>query len=154
MRRLLVPLILPPARAWITRHERRILEAGIPLSAPQFADAKAVGVLEPERVRLLALPVVPMPLASLARFARPLVGTSFELTSGLTARYGIYLRKEVAEDRLLIAHELTHTAQYERLGGIPQFLRLYLTECLTTGYYAAPLEEEARRTAAEVCRGR
>ena len=154
MRRLLVPLILPPACAWITRHERRILEVGIPLTAAQIADAKAVGLLEPERVRLLALPVVPMPLASLARFARPLVGTSFDQTSGLTARYGIYLRKEVAGDRRLITHELTHTAQYERLGGIQQFLRQYLTECLTTSYYTAPLEEEARRLAAEVCCGR
>ena len=151
MRHLLVPMILPSARAWITRHERRILELGIPLSAAQIADAKAVGVIEPERVRLLTVPVVPMPLASLARFARPLVGTNFEQTSGLTARYGIYLRKEVADDRQLIAHELTHTAQYERLGGIQPFLRRYLTECLTSGYYTAPLEEEARRVAAEVC---
>jgi hypothetical protein len=40
-------------------------------------------------------------------------------------------------------HELVHTAQYERLGGIVAFLRKYLSECATSGYRAAPLEEEA-----------
>jgi hypothetical protein len=154
MRRLIVPFILPAATAWITRHEQRILAEGTRLTDRQLADAEALGVVDAGQVRLLAVPTVPMPLARLARFARPLVGTSFEQTSGLTARFGIYLRREVAEDRALIAHELTHTVQYERLGGIRPFLRRYLTECLTAGYLAAPLEEEARRAAADLCFGR
>lgn len=151
MRRLLVPVILPSAARWVTRHEQRILASGIRLTASQIEDARAVGVKEPERVRLLSTARVPVPLAGLARFARPLVGTSFEQTSGLTARFGIYLRAQVAGDRHLVAHELTHSAQYERLGGIRPFLRQYLRECLTVGYLAAPLEEEARRTADALC---
>ena len=151
MRRFLVPLILPRACAWITRHERHILARGVALNDAQLADAAALGVAHPEKVRLLAVPRVPLPLAWLARFARPLVGASFEQTSGLTAQFGIYLRSEVADDRHLIAHELTHTWQYERMGGIRPFLRQYLTECLTTGYLAAPLEEEARRAATDLC---
>jgi hypothetical protein len=151
MRRLLIPFILPSACAWIAGHERRILAAGRPLNPAELADAAAIGIAEPARVRLLAVPRVPLPLQSLARFSRLLVGTNFEETSGLTARFGIYLRAGLENDRQLIAHELTHTRQYERLGGIRPFLRQYLAECLTQGYFAAPLEEDARRSAAAVC---
>lgn len=62
---------------------------------------------------------------------------------GLTLRYGIFVRADCREDRDLLLHELVHTAQYERLGGIVAFLRKYLFECTTAGYGAAPLEEEA-----------
>src|SRR5215207_7782489 len=85
MRRLLVPFILPPACAWITRHERRILATGVALDGAQRGDATALGIAHPECVRLLAVPRVPLPLSWLARYARPLVGTSFAQTSGLTA---------------------------------------------------------------------
>lgn len=151
MRRLLVPLILAPACSWVARQERRILDTGEALTAEQRSDAVKLGVHFPDRVRLLAIATVPLPLSALARFAKVLVGTSFEQTSGLTARYGIFLRREFASDRALIAHELTHTRQYEDLGGIRPFLRRYLAECLGAGYLASPLEQEARQAAATLC---
>jgi len=65
----------------------------------------------------------------------------------LTFRTGspaaIFVRSDCWCERRLIAHELVHTVQYERLGGIRPFLRQYLTECLTVGYPAAPMEQEA-----------
>ncbi len=64
-------------------------------------------------------------------------------TCGLTLRYGIFVRSDCWGDRNLVAHELAHTAQYERLGGIEAFLRQYLFECLTIGYPEAPMEQEA-----------
>ena len=51
-----------------------------------------------------------------------------------------------------IAHELAHTEQYERLGGIEPFLRQYLSECLTIGYPAAPMEQEAIAAARRLAR--
>jgi hypothetical protein len=51
-------------------------------------------------------------------------------------------------DRRLVAHELAHTMQYERLGSVRAFLRQYLVECLTTGYAGAALELEAIEAAA------
>ncbi len=62
---------------------------------------------------------------------------------GLTVRYGIFLRSDCWRDRTIIAHELVHTAQYERLGGILPFLSKYLLECATLGYSQAPMEQEA-----------
>ena len=49
----------------------------------------------------------------------------------------------------MIAHELVHVAQYERLGGIEPFLRQYLRECLTVGYDESALENEARSIVAQ-----
>jgi hypothetical protein len=64
-------------------------------------------------------------------------------TGGLTLRYGIFIRDDCWGDRRLVFHELVHTLQYERLGGFEPFLRQYLHECLTIGYPAAPMEQEA-----------
>ena len=50
-----------------------------------------------------------------------------------------------------MAHELVHTTQYERLGGIEAFLRPYLLECLSApGYPHGPMEQEAITTAARL----
>ena len=51
----------------------------------------------------------------------------------------------------MVVHELVHTFQYERLGSVEAFLAQYLQECLTIGYPAAPLEQEAILTTARVC---
>ena len=71
-------------------------------------------------------------------------------TRGLTLQYGILLRWDCWRERPLIAHELVHAAQYERLGGILPFLRQYLVECLTIGYANAPMELEAAEVAGQV----
>jgi hypothetical protein len=47
------------------------------------------------------------------------------------------------KDPKLVAHELMHVAQYERLGSIPAFLQQYLSEVNQYGYPAAPMEQEA-----------
>lgn len=80
--------------------------------------------------------------------AERLAGGPWDHTAGLTVRYGIFIREAYWGDRRLIAHELAHTAQYERRGGIAPFLRAYLTECLTIGYSGAALELEAIAAAA------
>ena len=149
--RLLLPLMLPVGCAWIARQERRILAEGVPLSPAQLADARALGVAEPERVRLLCLPRIPLPRNRFVRWIGTRTGTLSTETVGLSARHGIFLRKPYHADRRLLVHELTHTRQYERLGGIRPFLRRYLHECLTVGYHAAPLEREASEAADRLC---
>jgi len=45
----------------------------------------------------------------------------------------------------LVVHELAHTWQYERLGGLRPFLKQYLYECLVApGYPFGHLEQEAK----------
>jgi hypothetical protein len=139
--------ILPLACQWVAQQEQMILHAGVPLTPAQLADARQVGLRHPERVRLLSVPAIPRPeeprlqiAAQAARFLTP-------GTIGLTLRYGIYLHADYWGDRALLAHELVHSAQYERLGGIEPFLRRYFGEVLAVGYARAPLEQEAVRVA-------
>ena len=148
----LVAVMLPLAVAWLGRQERRILAEGVPLDADQLADARALGVAAPERVRLLCLPRLPLPDNRLVRAVALRTGTLATGTVGLSARYGIFLREPYQRERRLLVHELAHTRQYERLGGIRPFLRQYLWECLAVGYAHAPMEWEAIEAAAALCR--
>jgi hypothetical protein len=146
--------LLPLAARWAERLEDRILREGQPLLEQEIADAKILGVRHPGRVRLLCLASVPVPEDPLLRAAAAAVQFLTPATRGLALRYGLFVRSDCWRDRRLIAHELVHTAQYERLGGIEPFLRQYLFECLTIGYPAAPLEQEAIATIARLDFGR
>jgi hypothetical protein len=140
-----LPALLPLACQWAEQQERHIRQHGIPLSPQQVADARLVGVQHPEQVRLLRVPVIPVPTQSELAAAAALTNLISPVTAGLTLRYGIFVKEEFRGDRRLIAHELVHTSQYERFGGFDAFLQQYLTECVTVGYLAAPLEQEAIR---------
>ena len=149
--RSLLWLMLPVAVAWVGRQERRILAEGVPLDPAQLADARALGIVEPACVRVLCLSRIPLPSGALVRQLGLWTGTLSTETVGMSMRYGIFLRKPYHADRRLLAHELTHTRQYERLGGLRPFLRRYLWECLTVGYHEAPLEWEAIEAADALC---
>jgi hypothetical protein len=138
-KRLLLLAVLPIATTWARRQERRILRAGVPLNELQLAEARLVGVAEPERVRVLVVERVPPRV--------PLLASS---TIGMALGYGIFLRRDFCGSRALLLHELAHTAQYERLG-FRSFLHRYLHECLTCGYPGGALEREATRVADELC---
>jgi hypothetical protein len=145
-------MLLPLAAAWAAEQERVILQSGVPLTEAQLADARHVGVLSPERVRLLRVTQVPMPkhpALAVAAAATNLISPS---TGGLTLRYGIFIRTDCWGQRLLIVHELIHVTQYERFGGFEAFLRPYLTECITPpGYPNGPMEKEAITRSEKLC---
>ena len=67
--------VIPLAARWAEALEARILHEGVPLSEGELADARALGVRQPERVRLLCLASVPTPddltLRTAAAPARP-----------------------------------------------------------------------------------
>ena len=135
--------LLPLAASWVQRQERRMLRLGLPLSDVELSDARAIGVVEPEQVRLVQLDRVPFPTDPMLRTAAATIQFLTPATRGLALRYGIFVRSDCWRDRDLIAHELVHVMQYERLGGILPFLRRYLSECIRIGYPAAPMEQEA-----------
>ncbi len=151
MRPLLLPFILPVACCWITRQERRILAQGETLCSTEIADAEALGIAAPARIRLLYVERVPLPADWLLRATSSLTGVSPRQIAGLSARHGIFIQNNFRGDRRLLAHELAHTCQYERLGGIRPFLKQYLRECLTVGYHNALLELEAHDAADALC---
>jgi len=144
-------VLLPLAVRWAARQERRILKDGVALTTEELNNASALGISQPERVRLLCVKRVPWPGASVLRAASETIGFHIGATCGLTLRYGIYIREDCWRHSRLIAHELVHVAQYERLGGIEPFLRQYLRECLTAGYDESALENEARTAVTQDC---
>lgn len=143
--------LLPLACDWAALQEQRILGSGQPLSVRELADARVVGVVAPERVRLLYVPEIPLPEHPALRAAAEQTQLISPVTGGLTLRYGIFIRTDCRFHRSMIVHELGHTAQYERLGGFELFLRRYLSECLTFGYPEAPMEQEVILLTARIC---
>ena len=143
-------ILFPRAVKWVEDMEREILEKGIPLNAGQMQDAKNAGVQNPEKVRLLYRKI-PMPTDPELAIAANETNLISPTTGGSTFRYGIIIRPDCQADRGLLLHELTHTGQYERFGGIPEFLKPYIHECVTPpGYPNGPMEKEAISTAARL----
>jgi hypothetical protein len=141
---LLLPLVLCVA-GWVRAREATVLRAGVPLAADELALARTVGVAMPERVRVMPVNVVPMPLPRMLRRLAERFGWLSPHIVGMTLGYGVVLRGDLARDRGLLAHELTHVAQYERLGRFYGFLNRYIRECLWPGYPHGALEIEATR---------
>jgi hypothetical protein len=166
--------LLPLLVEWAAERERVVLQTGFALTEPQLADARQVGVVHPDRVRLVRAAEISMPDhpallragAASGLIAPNTLGMSVVKmlggldsrrffspgTAALTLRYGILVRADCWEHRRLIVHELVHTSQYERLGGLEAFLRPYLLECITPpGYPFGPMEQEAITVSAKVC---
>jgi hypothetical protein len=147
---MVVWLCLPWVTWWAWCLERRILRTGRALSSAELDNAAKVGVALPRRIRVLAVPQVPMPGPAWAQRLAARFGFDGSTTSGMALRYGVFVREDCAHRPGLIAHECVHTAQYERLGSLAAFLRRYLVECLALGYHASPLEQEARERSAGI----
>lgn len=152
----LLPLLdhlLPKIVAWAQEQETQILHDGIALSDAEREIAAQIGVRFPERVRLLRVSKIPQPRDLEVREAARNADLLSASTAGMALRYGVLIRDDVWGNRIEIAaHELAHTAQYERLGGFEPFLKQYLGECLTVGYENSPLEREAIEVAARLFR--
>jgi len=145
-------VFLPLACQWAAAQEEYILANGEPLSDVQLEDARLISVSHPERIRLLHVTQIPLPEHPTLRAAAEATQFITALTRGLTLRYGMFIRSDCKGDRALVVHELAHIAQYERLGGFEPFLRRYLSEYLTIGYPAAPMEQEVIDVTSRVCR--
>ncbi len=144
MTRIVVTAFLRVACVWAARHESAILRRGVALSAAQADKARQIGVVHPDKVRLLAVDVIP-PTNRLLRAVGTKLGLVSSQTIGMTLRFGIFIQTDHWGDRRLLVHELAHVAQYERFGGFCSFLFQYLQECIHPGYPLGDLELEAKR---------
>jgi hypothetical protein len=136
--------LLPRATAWAEQKEQYIVRHhdAHSLESDDIAVARRAGVQHPERVRLLAVPEIPLPDEPDLKDAAQEVGLITRGTAGLTVGYGVFVQQDCLVGRL-IAHELKHVAQFEECGSIAGFLRQYLAECNEYGYPNAPMEQEA-----------
>lgn len=146
---------LPFACEWAKAQEDLILASGIPLKRQQLADAERAGVQKPAKVRILVVDRIPLPeqpkIADMARRAQILTTAS----RGITIGYGIMIRADAWSDRELLVHNLVHVAQHEKNGNLEQTIREYvLNRCQCPKFTMGSLEEEARRLAHEICKGK
>lgn len=139
-----LPAALPAAIAWADTQSARGLAHGVPLTPALLADARAVGVAQPERIRVAIVPHLPFPdeppLAAIAADAG-LLGPG---TVGLTLGHAVFV-VEGHDTRRLLTHEFRHVHQFEAAGSMTAFLARYLHEIATVGYDASPLEADARQ---------
>ncbi|WP_322064909.1 hypothetical protein [Burkholderia ubonensis] len=140
----ILPGALHAAVAWAEAQAARGLAQGAPLTPALADDARAVGVAQPERIRVVSAAQLPFPdepaLTELAREA----GLLSPGTIGLTLGHAVFVLQG-HDTRRLLTHEFRHVHQYEAAGSIGAFLARYLREIATVGYDAAPLEADARR---------
>jgi hypothetical protein len=142
----LVSGVAPATARWAQDQERRILAEGKPLEGEALEFARTLEIEEPEGVRVLEVDRVPMPVPQpVVRLAQKW-GLPVVNPAGMTLGRGIYI---LPGYDWVVPHELVHVAQYQRLGGIEPFMKVYIRECLVHGYFDAPLEVEARERSAE-----
>jgi len=144
--------LLPLAYEWAKRQEEFVLSHGNPLGPTHAWDAHLAGVQDCARVRVLVVDRILMPedskLAEAARRLRIIT----EDTRCMGFGHALLIRGDAWNDRELILHNLVHIAQCERSGGLEKWVRLYLGDRIDCpNFTIGSLEEEARRTAQEIC---
>jgi len=138
-----LPPLLPKAIEWANARSSEILAAGEALDATGLKLAAAVGVSDAARIRVSAVPALPLPEDPDLRTVALETGLLGPNMIGLTLGYGIYVCAGKFDHRL-ISHECRHVYQYETAGSIEEFLPVYLKQIAVYGYHNAPYEVDAR----------
>jgi hypothetical protein len=144
--RALLPLFTPLVDTWAAWQRWRVLRRGRPLSKRQRRIAAAVGVVEPDRIRLQLVDRVPIPGGAWVGALARRMGLAGPDVDGLTLGHAIYIRHGAMSDDLL-AHECRHVQQCEAAGSLHAFLAAYLRQVARHGYRHAPFEVDARAAA-------
>jgi hypothetical protein len=138
-----LPLLLPRAIAWVEEQAQRAASSGRPLIAPEREIARAVGVANPDRVRVALVDALPLPEEPTLRGAALQAGQLGPGMDGLTLGHSILICRGHETPRLL-RHELRHVYQYEQAGSIASFLPEYLQQVVQLGYANTAFERDAR----------
>ena len=141
--RVALPFLAPKAIAWAETQSSQIALSGQPLNDTLTSVARSVGVLHPERIRIVEVDSLPLPEDPDLKQAALATGLLGPNMIGLTLGYGIYVCRGRGTIRLL-SHEFRHVYQYEKAGSIAAFLPVYLQQIVSVGYNSAPFEVDAR----------
>jgi Domain of unknown function (DUF4157) len=122
----------PKLVQWITQRQKICMEIGERLSSKGTRDALTIGIRQIDEVRIMVEGEISLPTdpGLLQLFLKSGLGA----VNGITCGHGIFVRPD-AYSRHLIAHELVHVLQYERIGGIEPYLKAYVAEIVSPPYY-------------------
>ena len=78
---------MPLACEWAESKEKVVLKHGIPLSNSQIEDAKRVGVIHPDRLKIFEVQQIPIPKHPVLKAAAEATQLITPSTAALTVRY-------------------------------------------------------------------
>jgi hypothetical protein len=139
-----LPVLIPKAIAWAESQSEIAVRTERPLDERFISIAKSVGVVNPEHIRILDVPRLPMPDDPQLKQAAVATGLLGPGMVGLTLGYSVLVCPGYGQDVRLLSHEFRHVCQYEQAGSIAAFLPVYLQQIVTVGYHNAPFEMDAR----------
>jgi hypothetical protein len=142
-----IPGVLPKIRVWVKEIEDEGQRKGRPLAPDELHLASAVGVFEPERIRLWSVPKIPRPEDPLLNAIADQLQVLGRDASALTLYYTVLVAHAYERDRHIQAHEFRHVHQYETFGSRDAFIEAYLAELIEFGHGAGRLELDAERAA-------
>ncbi len=119
--RTALPYLLPGAIAWAEALAGEVTASGMSLDDSSMALARAVGVQQPERIRISLVESLPLPDEPTLREVALQTGLLGPGMVGLTLGYSVFICKGHLTPRLL-SHEFRHVYQYEQHGSISAFL--------------------------------
>ena len=140
----ILPQLLPKAIDWAEKRSAEICSSGVALTEREKRIAMAVGVTNPEKIRISIVSSMPIPDDPMLQKVAIETGLLGPDTAGLTLGYGIYILAGEDSDQLL-SHECRHVYQYETFGSIAEFMPIYLQQIAQDGYEGAALEIDARQ---------
>jgi hypothetical protein len=144
--------LLPLAYEWARAQEEFVLGRGVPLGPRHLTDARLAGVKDCSRIRVLVVDRIPLPDNPELAEAAGRTGILTIDTRCVGFGHALIVRADSWGNRELILHNLVHVAQCERSGGLEQWIRQYLGDRNSCPEFTiGSLEEEARRTAREIC---
>ena len=135
-----------PARLQKQRElEAYILENGRSLTETEITLARAVGVKNANRIRILEAPHIPrrntaQRLMKGETIRRPTFRIS--VIGGLEAGYGLVIDEAYLDEEWLLAHELAHVHQFEKLGQEAMPRQVLIEHAVLAGKLI-PIESEA-----------
>ena len=136
--------LLPDAMAWAAAISLTAQKNGVALNPRWVQLAEAVGVQQPEKIRIYVVQEIPRPgNVELAKKAAQ-VGLLGPTIRGLTLGYSVIVLGVHQNNPRVLAHEFRHVYQYEMAGSLEWFLREYLQQVITYGYWNSVLERDAR----------
>lgn len=132
----------PLAINWLNRVASEMRPGARELSTQERLLASEVGVMSPASVRIALVEEMPLPHDEPLRSMALKLGYGNKAIAGGCIGSLVWINRRHADNRALLAHELVHVAQQERMSQ-EQYFRRYMAELAVVGYARSPLEAEA-----------
>jgi hypothetical protein len=141
-------MLTPLTLEWFAQIEKKYLAKGRQLTTEELSIAKVAGITHPDRVRVVVLKNFPFPKNKTLLMETREYGLGSSAEGGRSVGYVVMLKAQHKDERWILARELTHVAQQERMGRTA-YVRRFIVEHELMGRNRAPLVLDANKVALE-----